>query len=143
MTIKTGDKVKVRYVGTLDDGTVFDKNIDAAPLQFTVGKHEVIKGFEDGVLGMVVGEKKNITILPENGYGQRNEQLIQQVPLELFKDFVPEKGQQIGLMTKEGFPLQANVIDVNSKKVTLDINHQLAGKTLHFLVTCVSIESFE
>jgi peptidylprolyl isomerase len=136
MTIKQGDKVKVRYVGTFDDGTVFDSNVDAGePLEFTIGKHDVIKGFEDGVLGMVVGQEKKIDISPENAYGQRNEQLLQHVLRELFKDFVPEKGQQIGLMTKEGFPLQAKVVDVSDKEVTLDMNHPLAGKTLHFNVT--------
>lgn len=135
MAIKQGDTVKVRYVGTLDDGTVFDSNREAdEPLKFTVGNHEVIKGFEEGVLGMAVGEEKKIDIVPEQGYGQRNEQLVQKVPRELFKDFVPEKDQRIGLMTKEGFPLQANVLAVNEKQVTLDMNHPLAGKTLHFKV---------
>lgn len=140
MAIKAGDTVKVRYVGTLDNGTVFDSNIDAGePLKFTIGNHEVIKGFEDGVLGMAVGEEKKIDIAPEQGYGQRNEQLLQHVPRELFKDFVPEKDQRIGLMTKEGFPLQANVIDVSDKEVTLDMNHSLAGKNLHFKVTVESV----
>lgn len=141
MAIKTGDAVKVRYVGTLDDGTVFDSNIDAGePLKFTIGNHEVIKGFEEGVLGMAVGQEKKLGILPEHAYGQRNERLIQHVPRELFKDFVPEKDQRIGLMTKEGFPLQANVLAVNETQVTMDMNHPLAGKTLHFNVKIESIE---
>ncbi len=140
MTINNGDTVKVRYVGTFDDGTVFDSNVDAGePLKFTVGNHEVIKGFEEGVLGMAVDQKKKIDISSEKAYGQRNEQLLQHVPRELFKDFIPEKGQQIGLMTKEGFPLQAKVVDVSDKEVTLDMNHPLAGKTLHFNVTIESV----
>lgn len=134
MAIKEGSKVTLHYTGTLDDGSVFDSSEGRAPLEFTIGKHQVIKGFEEGIVGMEVGEEKTIDITPEQGYGPKHEQMIQKVPKELFKDFSPEKGQQIGLMGKDGRQMTANVIDVDEKMVTLDLNHPLAGKNLHFKV---------
>ena len=140
MTIKQGSKVTLHYTGTLDDGSVFDSSEGREPLAFTVGEHQVIRGFEDGVLGLSVDQEKKIDITPDKGYGQKHDQLVQQVPKELFKDFSPEKGQQIGLMGKDGRQMMASVTDVTSTHVTLDLNHALAGKNLHFSVKIVSVE---
>ncbi len=138
--IMQGSKVTLHYTGTLDDGSVFDSSEGREPLPFTVGEHQVIRGFEDGVLGLGVGSEKKIDIPADKGYGERHDQLMQQVPKELFKDFSPEKGQQIGLMGKDGRQMMATVTEVSSTHVTLDLNHPLAGKTLHFSVKIVSIE---
>ena len=140
MTIKEGSKVTLHYTGTLDDGSVFDSSEGRDPLTFTVGQHEVIRGFEEGVEGLNAGEEKTIDITPEHGYGPKHEQMVQKVPKELFKDFSPEKGQQIGLMSKEGQQMMATVIDADDKMVTLDLNHPLAGKNLHFQVKIVAVE---
>ena len=140
MTIKEGSKVTLHYTGTLDDGSVFDSSEGRDPLTFTVGQHEVICGFEEGVAGLNAGEEKTIDITPEHGYGPKHEQMVQKVPKELFKDFSPEKGQQIGLMSKEGQQMMATVIDADDKMVTLDLNHPLAGKNLHFQVKIVAVE---
>ena len=140
MAIKEGSKVTLHYTGTLDDGSVFDSSEGRDPLTFTVGQHEVIRGFEEGVEGLNAGEEKTIDITPEHGYGPKHEQMVQKVPKELFKDFSPEKGQQIGLMSKEGQQMMATVIDTDDKMVTLDLNHPLAGKNLHFKVKIVSVE---
>ena len=139
MTIKEGSKVTLHYTGTLDDGSVFDSSEGRDPLTFTVGQHEVICGFEEGVAGLNAGEEKTIDITPEHGYGPKHEQMVQKVPKELFKDFSPEKGQQIGLMSKEGQQMMATVL-FDDKMVTLDLNHPLAGKNLHFKVKIVSVE---
>ena len=139
MTIKEGSKVKIHYTGTLDDGTVFDSSEGREPLEFTVGQHQVICGFEEGVMNMEVGEEKTIDMTPEHGYGERHEQMVQKVPKNLFKDFTPEKGQQIGLMSKDGRQMMATVVDISAEMVTLDLNHQLAGKNLHFKVKIVSV----
>ena len=140
MAIKEGSKVTLHYTGTLDDGSVFDSSEGRDPLTFTVGQHEVIRGFEEGVEGLNAGEEKTIDITPEHGYGPKHEQMVQKVPKELFKDFSPEKGQQIGLMSKEGQQMMATVIDADDKMVTLDLNHPLAGKNLHFQVKIVAVE---
>ena len=76
---KNGDKVKVQYTGSLEDGKVFDSSRNRQPLEFTVGSESVIPGFEKGVIGMEVGEKKTITIPPEEGYGPLREELIRTV----------------------------------------------------------------
>lgn len=137
--IKEGDTIKVHYTGTLDDGKVFDSSEGREPLSFTVGKHQVIKGFEEGVIGMEIGEEKTIDISAADAYGERNNTLIQEVPKNLFRDFSPEKGQQIGLMTKQGKPLMATVLNVEEETVTLDLNHPLAGKNLHFRMKVESV----
>ena len=139
MTIKEGSKVKIHYKGKLDDGTVFNSSEGREPLEFTVGQHQVICGFEEGVMNMEVGEEKTIDMTPEHGYGERHEQMVQKVPKNLFKDFTPEKGQQIGLMSKDGRQMMATVVDISAEMVTLDLNHQLAGKNLHFKVKIVSV----
>src|SRR3989338_6663204 len=139
MTIKEGSKVKIHYTGTLDDGTVFDSSEGREALEFTVGQHQVICGFEEGVMNIEVGEEKTIDMTPEHGYGERHEQMVQKVPKNLFKDFTPEKGQQIGLMSKDGRQMMATVVDISAEMVTLDLNHQLAGKNLHFKVKIVSV----
>ncbi len=140
MAIKEGSKVTLHYTGTLDDGSVFDSSEGREPLTFTVGQHQVICGFEEGVEGLNTGDEKKIDITPEHGYGPKHEQMVQKVPKELFKDFSPEKGQQIGLMSKEGQQMMATVVDVDDKMVTLDLNHPLAGKNLHFQVKIVAVE---
>lgn len=140
MAIKEGSKVTLHYTGKLDDGNVFDSSEGREPLTFTVGQHQVICGFEDGVKDLNVGDEKKIDISPEHGYGPKHEQMVQKVPKELFKDFSPEKGQQIGLMSKQGQQIMATVVDVDDKMVTLDLNHPLAGKNLHFQVKIVAVE---
>ncbi|MEK6868541.1 MAG: peptidylprolyl isomerase [Nanoarchaeota archaeon] len=140
MTIKEGSKVTLHYTGTRDDGSVFDSSEGREPLTFTVGQHQVICGFEEGVIGMEVGEEKTIDMTPEHGYGERHEQMVQKVPNNLFKDFTPEKGQQIGLMSKDGRQMTATVVAIENDIITLDLNHQLAGKNLHFKVKVVSVE---
>jgi peptidylprolyl isomerase len=134
MVVKDGDTVKVHYTGKLDDGTVFDSSDGRDPLEFKVGEHKVIKGFENGMIGMEVGQEKTIDIQADDAYGQHREEMIQEVPKTVFKDFSPEVGQQVGLMTQQGQPLQAKVLEVNEEKVKLDLNHPLAGKNLHFTV---------
>ena len=72
MQVKKGDVVRVHYTGTLVDGSQFDSSVGRAPLEFTVGAGQMIAGFDAGVLGMIVGDKKTIQVDPENGYGQNS-----------------------------------------------------------------------
>ncbi len=143
MPVKNGDKVKVEYTGTLDDGTVFDssKTHDQL-LQFEVGSHEVIAGFENAVVGMEQGQEKKITIQPADGYGDRNQQMVQKVPRDaLPKEQEPTVGMTLimGLPTGERFPV--TITAVSGAEVTLDMNHPLAGKVLHFRIKVVEIKT--
>lgn len=133
--IEQGNFVKVTYKGTLENGEIFDSNQGDKPLEFEVGKGAVIKGFEDGLLGMGQDETKTFTVEPEDGYGVRDERLMRDFQRsELPDDFSPEKGQIISLQTSEGKEIPATVEDTDETKISIDLNHPLAGIPLTFEV---------
>jgi len=140
MTLKNGDTVKVHYTGTLDDGRVFDTSKDRDPLEFKVGEGQIIPGFEEGVVGMEVGETRDIEVTPENAYGSRREELVMEVPVGEFPDHIePEVGMQLQIKQQDGTPFGVVITDVADEAVTLDANHPLAGQTLYFQVELVEI----
>ena len=150
--IEKGDTISVDYVGKLEDGTVFDtseketaieagiynEKRDYRPLTFTVGTGQMIKGFDEGVVGMKVGEEKVINIPPEDAYGEYKEEYVREIPRddENLK-FTPEVGMQ--LATETG--LMGTVTEVGEENFVVDFNHALAGKTLIFKVKVVSMEA--
>jgi peptidylprolyl isomerase len=137
---KVGDSVKIHYTGTLDDGTKFDSSAGREPLEFTVGDGQVIPGFDTAVEGMAVGETKSVNIEPEQAYGPRHEQLIQQVPKSaLPADLTPEVGMGLQAQGPDGQNLQLTVTEVNEDNITVDGNHPLAGKALNFDIELVHI----
>lgn len=136
MTAKTGNKVKVEYVGKLGDGSVFDSSEDhGKPLEFEVGSGQVIKGFDDAILGMNEGDEKEFTIQPAEAYGQHDPTLVQKVPREVFPQ---EADLTAGLLFEAGLPtgekVPAMITAVDEAIVTVDLNHPLAGKTLNFKI---------
>ena len=137
---KSGDTVKVHYVGRMEDGTEFDSSRDESPLEFTVGEGEVIPGFETAVVGMSPGDKKTITIPADDAYGQYNEELIAVTGRDQFPDDAePEVGQEYEMSNDDGKTFIMTVIDVSDSKVTLDGNHPLAGENLVFDIELVEI----
>ncbi|MFA5054703.1 MAG: nitrophenyl compound nitroreductase subunit ArsF family protein [Dehalococcoidia bacterium] len=136
-----GDTVKVLYVGTLDDGTVFDSSElqGGDPLQFTIGSSNLIPGFEQAVIGMRVNETKNIHILSDDAYGPSLDSMVVTVNWSSFEGFVPEVGEQIQMQNSAGQTFQGIVIDTSEKGVTVDFNHPLAGRDLNFEITVVEI----
>lgn len=135
-----GDTVKVHYTGRLDDGTVFDSSLEREPLEFTTGSGEVIPGFEEGVIGMNVGDTKTITIPAEQAYGPHRTDLVAVFEREQFPpDLSPEIGQQLQLRQQNGQPFVVTVTEVCDTCVTLDANHPLAGKDLTFDLQLVEI----
>ncbi len=142
MQVKKGDVVRVHYTGTLTDGSQFDSSVGRNPLEFTVGAGQMIAGFDAGVLGMVVGEKKTLQIDPDNGYGQSNPEAIIEFP----KTNVPEGmelevGMQLNLQNEYGQPVPVVIIELREDVVVMDANHSLAGKDLIFDVELVEIVS--
>ena len=141
MVVKKGNKVKVEYTGTLDDGTVFDSSTHgdhSHPIEFEVGSGKVIKGFDAAVVGMKKSQEKNIKIEAKDAYGSHNPELIKKVP----RDMVPKepelkKGMVLGLATPDGKQFPALITDVNDKEITIDLNHPLAGKNLNFKIKLV------
>ncbi len=139
-TAKTGDTVKVHYTGTLSDNTEFDSSRDREPLEFTIGKDMVIPGFENGIIGMKVGDSKKVSIPAEDAYGPYNNDLVASVP----RSDVPSEleisvGMPLQVRSGEGQIFAAIVKDITETSVTLDLNHPMAGRDLTFDIELVEI----
>lgn len=140
-TARMGDVVRIHYVGTLDDGRTFDTSRDREPLEFTLGEGEVLPGFEQAVLGMAEGEVKTVTLPPEQAYGPRRPELVQQVEREALPADLPLRpGLQLQAQMSDGEPLVLTVRSVADGVVTLDANHPLAGEALTFEIELVGLE---
>ena len=139
--VKKGDKIKVEYTGTLEDGSVFDSSDkhDTA-MEFTVGSGKLIKGFEDAVIGMKVGEQKEIKIPPEEAYGPHNPEFVKDMPRNIFPE---NKEIQIGMVflvsLQSGRQIPVWISKISGNSVTVDLNPPLAGKTLIFKIKIVEI----
>ena len=143
--VSAGDKVTIDYEGTLDSGEVFDstKHGDHShPFTFTAGAGEVIPGFDKGVLGMKEGEEKKITIPPNEAYGEYDASLRQEIPREAVpSEKEPKPGMMLVMEMPEGYRVPVQIVAVSEKVITIDLNHLLAGKNLHFSIKVLSIES--
>jgi peptidylprolyl isomerase len=138
---KAGDTVNVFYTGTLDDGTVFDINVNATPLAFTVGKGMVVPGFEEAVVGMAVNDVKTVRIPSEKAYGSYNNSLIHVMNRSAFPaNVTPVAGQYYAIKSiTDGTVSYIKIINVTQSTITLDGNHELAGKNLTFSIRLAGI----
>jgi peptidylprolyl isomerase len=137
---KQGDTVTVHYTGRLEDGTVFDSSEGKDPLQFTIGEGQVIPGFEQGVLGMEPGQSKTVDIPAEDAYGPYDPRLVTEVERSQFPPALElEVGMQLQGSQPGGQVARFTVKDLTDTTVTLDANHQLAGKDLIFDIEMVSV----
>ncbi len=140
MAVKKGDTVKVHYTGTLEDGEVFDSSQGHDPLSFTVGSGQVIPGFEDAVLGMEIGGKKDVLIPVERAYGKRKEEMVIVAPVEQIPPGLdPEIGQMLEVGGTGGEILKVRVVALDDENITLDANPPLAGMDLNFSIELVSV----
>mgnify|MGYP001112255871 CR=1 FL=1 len=142
MKVEKGNNVKVHYTGTLEDGQEFDSSHKRnETLNFTVGTGQMITGFDNAVMGMEVGESKDVTLSPNEAYGERSEEAVQPVNRQNFpEDFVVRVGEMVQGSTAEGMPIQATVVGEDEENIILDMNHPLAGKSLNFNIELVEIE---
>jgi len=137
---KTGDTVKIHYTGTLEDGTEFDSSAGREPLEFSLGSGQVIAGFDTAVDGMAVGDSKTVTIQPAEAYGDRHDQLVQEVPKSaLPDDMKPEVGMQLQSQSPDGQAMNLVIAEVAEESITVDANHPLAGQALTFALELVEI----
>ncbi|MBN2644081.1 MAG: peptidylprolyl isomerase [Desulfuromonadaceae bacterium] len=135
-----GNRVKVHYTGTFDDGSQFDSSAGQDPLEFLLGGGEVIPGFDQAVIGMVVGERKQVRIAPVDAYGEYDvDQLAKVERFQLPEELDLSVGTQLQMETAEGIPLVVTVVAVDEEHVTLDGNHPLAGQALNFELELVEI----
>jgi peptidylprolyl isomerase len=137
---KSGDTVRIHYRGTLGDGTEFDSSAGRDPLEFALGGGQVIPGFDNAVDGMLVGDSKTVTISPEDAYGPRHEQLVQQVPKStLPDDMEPEVGMHLRSQSPDGQVINLVITEIEDESITLDANHPLSGQALTFAIELVEI----
>jgi peptidylprolyl isomerase len=137
---KQGDTVKIHFTGKMQDDTVVETSQDRGPLEFKIGEGDVISGLEQGIIGMQVGDKKTLTISPEEAFGLPRDELM----VDLNKDDIPEGiklavGVHLNIQASDGQTFKVKVVDVREDTVTLDANHPLAGVTLIFDVELIEI----
>ncbi len=139
--VEAGNNISVHYVGTFTDGEKFDSSRDRGQtLSFEAGSGQMIAGFDAAVVGMSVGETKTITLEPEDAYGPRDENAIQEVPRANFPEgFNLIEGATVSGQDQDNRPMIAKIISFNDESVNLDFNHPLAGKQLNFEIELVSI----
>lgn len=165
---KTGDKVKVHYTGTLEDGSVFDTSEDPieqpsdpscgcgsrkdtddgcgcsshslGPMEFVIGAGQLIPKFEAAVIGLEPGQSITVSIPADDAYGQRAEEMVAVIERsEVPADINPEPGHQMEVILEDGTPLPVLVTEVTDTTITLDGNHPLAGRDLTFTIRLVEI----
>jgi FKBP-type peptidyl-prolyl cis-trans isomerase 2 len=137
---QNGDKVRVHYHGKLRTGETFDSSNGREPLEFTVGSGQVIRGFDDGVKGMQVGDKKTVEIGVNDAYGEKeNERIIEFPKTQFPQDLTPEVGMQLMMSDGQGQQLPVTITEVRDESVVLDANHPLAGQDLIFDIELVEI----
>lgn len=138
--VKSGDTVKVHYHGRLTDGTTFDSSEGREPLEFEVGSGMVIPGFDNGVMGMAVGDKKTVNIPAEEAYGDKNPDMVVEFPKAQFpEDMQPEVGMRLNMTNGGGQVIPVVIKEVKQDTVVLDANHPLAGEALTFDIELVEI----
>ena len=139
-TPRDGKFISVHYTGTLDNGEVFDTSQGRQPLEFEMGKGNLIQGFEDAVRGMQLNESKTITLSPSEAYGERDDSLLRSFDRStLPKEVNPEVGQTVALQSNHGQKIPAQISQVDEKKVVVDMNHPLAGQALTFEIHLVAV----
>ena len=138
--VESGMFVSVHYKGTLENGETFDSSHENNPLEVEIGSGSLIKGFENALMGMSLNEKKAFSIEAEEAYGQRDESLVYSFARkDIPADMELEVGQMVGLNSPQGHQIPAQVVEVNDEKVTVDMNHPLAGEKLNFEIEVVGI----
>jgi len=155
---KNGDKVRVHYTGTLDNGSVFDSSegfVDkcadegcgcesqaTGPMEFVIGQGSLIPKFEEAVIGLEPGESVKVQIPADDAYGQRVDEMVAVIDRsEVPADINPEEGQRMEVVLQDGTPLPVVITEVTETTVTLDANHPLAGLDLTFDIRLVEIVS--
>ncbi len=140
MAAEVGNKVKVHYTGTFDDGEVFDSSRETQPLEFELGGGQVIPGFDQAITGMAIGETKQVRIPEADAYGPHNPEMIFTTDHSQFEEGTsPEVGQQFQAETPEGGPMLLTVKEVSEDGIVMDANHPMAGKDLNFALELVEI----
>ena len=137
MPVKKGDKVKLHLSGKVKNGKVFAATEGKQPVEFEAGAGQILPGIDEQVIGMEEGEEKEITVPAEKGFGKRKEELVMEASKDVLKGKKVEVGEKISVETREGRTRSAQVMKIGEDRITLDLNHPLAGKELIFKIKVV------
>jgi len=140
-TVSDGKTISMEYTLTLEDKKVLDTNVGAEPMNFTQGSHQIIPGLESALEGMKVGESRQVTVNPEEGYGPINPQAVQEVSIENIPPDARKVGVRLQGQDAQGRMVHPLVTEVKEQVVMLDFNHPLAGKKLFFDVKILDIKA--
>ena len=137
---KVGDKVRVRYRGFLNDGTIFDLSSEKRPLEITIGEKTVISGFEEAIVGMSEGDTKGVSIPPEDAFGPHRKDLVLVVKQsDMPSHITPHRPTKLQIRSNDAQTAAVTGADMAEETITLDGNHELAGKELNFKIELVQI----
>ena len=138
---QNGNTVEVNYIGSFEDGTKFDSSYDRGEtLSFELSSGQMIPGFDAAVVGMTTGDSKEITLQPQDAYGDHDPEAVVFYARDMFPEEVQlTPGVTITGQSDQGYPLLAKVVSVEEDRVELDFNHPLAGKVLNFAIDLVNI----
>ena len=138
---KMGQRARIHYTAKLKNGKTVGSTRGGQPLSFTIGRGKLLKGLEQGIIGMKVGDMRTVEVIPEQGFGIRNEKLVMRLDRsKLADDVVFEKGRVFQYRSETQEVVNLLVLDVDDKMVTVDANHPLAGETVIYDVHLVSLE---
>lgn len=142
LAVAEGMVVTLDYTLTLDNGEVADTTKGGMPLRFLTGQGQLLPAFEDALVGLAAGDETRLTLSPEDGYGEYDEDAFEEVPLDQFPTTEQiEPGMTIGVQDSSGEMFEATVSEMHDDVVVLDFNHPLAGETLHFQVKVLDVRA--
>lgn len=140
VTISSGKEVSIEYTLTLEDKAVVDTNVGSNPLKYIQGARNIVPGLEKALEGLKVGDSKQVTVKPEEGYGDISKEAFLEVKKEQIPEDALKVGAQLQSQSSDGQIVRARVIEIKEETVLLDFNHPLAGKTLYFDVKVLDIQ---
>lgn len=141
--VSEGTRVTLNFSLTLEDGSEVDSNFDRDPVDFVVGDGSLLPGFERLLFGLMPGNRERFTVLPEDAFGQPNDNNLQVMPRDQFPSEELEEGMVFSFADASGTELPGVVVDFDDDEVTVDFNHPLAGRTLLFEVLIHRVEPAE
>jgi len=139
LTVTEGKHVSLEYTLQLDDKSVVESNVGAEPLTYTHGSQQLIPGLEKALAGLAVGDTKEVTVTPADGYGEQDPKARQEVQKQLIPPDALTVGARLQGKAPNGHTVYPRVAEIKEDTVVLDFNHPLAGKTLHFAVKILDI----
>jgi FKBP-type peptidyl-prolyl cis-trans isomerase SlyD len=138
--IQDGNTVSIEYTLTLADGSTADSNVGGEPLVYVQGEQQILPALEAKLLGMKSDETREVTLTPDEGYGPVQSEGFQTVPLEIIPDDARHEGARLVGQGPHGEPIHAKVTEIKEDSAVVDLNHPLAGETLHFAIKVIRIE---